>query len=104
MERLQLFDNGTNILPEGIAEALFRFDQFAFVLQYSKPLLINQRGTRVDFLRGADSLHHSLHFAFHVVALVNHVGYVNGSAGLPFIVKDFVEDAEDPDKDQSTPG
>ncbi len=86
--------DGTDIGPEGGAEALFGFYEAAFLLQHTELRMIHQTGLGVEFLRGEDGLHHRLDLVLHVVTLVDDVGRGRRVRMLPAIELDLVKDAE----------
>ena len=57
--------------------------------------VIHQHRLGEDLLRRAYGLNHGFHLALEIVTLIDHEGHVYPSARLPFVVPDFVEDAED---------
>jgi len=57
--------------------------------------VIHQHRLGEDLLRRAYGLDHGFHLALEIVTLIDHEGYVYPSARLPFVVANFVEDAED---------
>ncbi len=86
--------DGTDIRPEGGAEALFRFNEAAFLLQHTELRMIHQTCLGVEFLRGEDGLHHRLDLVLHVVTLVDDVGWGRRGGILPMIELDLVKNAE----------
>src|SRR6266566_1218576 len=81
-----------HILPERTPEALLRLHQPALLLQLSKPSLIDQRRLRINLLRRHDGLHHRLHLALQVVALVDHER--NALTLLVTYTQNFMKDPE----------
>ena len=57
--------------------------------------MVHQRGLGEQFHRGGDGLDHGFDLALQIVALIDHVGDVGALPGLPFEVRNLVEDAED---------
>src|SRR5581483_2737766 len=87
---------GTNrwphVSPECGTEQLLRLHEPASVLQLSELVEINECSPRVQLLRSDNALHHGLHLALQVVALIDHE---RDRVGLRARAEDLSEDAEE---------